>query len=266
MKKVKIALFAVIMGTISVSCNSSDNEPYKPDPNKGDFVKVARMTVSSDGNKEHLVETRYDIEYNNFLKLRRISEYKNYNELEAPSNPLLKYEFDYLKNNALNSIAITNSEGIEYDKLTASYKNDYLNDLTGKKSSFVYEHSSGNVVKAISGEKVYNYSYDNRGNLTSVSDATGELFTYTYGTGNNPFMYSEYNLTFDYLPGGELIRFVQSSKNNIEAATNKKTGEVYTFKTTASHEFGFPTRIEVKGKDSFKLFKFDYVIIREPEK
>ncbi|MEC4051323.1 RHS repeat domain-containing protein [Myroides odoratimimus] len=266
MKKVKIALFTVIMGTIGVSCNSSDNEPYKPDPNKGDFVKVARMTVSSDGNKEHLVETRYDIEYNNFLKLRKISEYKNYNELEAPSNPLLKYEFDYLKNNALNSIVITTDEGVEYDKLIASYKNDYLNDLTGKKSSFVYEHSSGNVVKAISGEKAYNYSYDNRGNLTSVSDATGELFTYTYGTGNNPFMYSEYNLTFDYVPGGELIRFVQSSKNNIETATNKKTGEVYTFKTTASHEFGFPTRIEVKGKDSFKLFKFDYVIIREPEK
>ncbi|AJH16366.1 hypothetical protein [Myroides profundi] len=266
MKKVKIALFTVILGSIGVSCNSSDNEPYKPDPNKGDFVKVARMTVSSDGNKEHLVETRYDIEYNNFLKLRKISEYKNYNELEAPSKPLLKYEFDYLKNNALNSIVITTDEGVEYDKLIASYKNDYLNDLTGKKSSFVYEYSSGNVVKASSSDKVYTYSYDNRGNVTSVSDQTGELFTYTYGVGSNPFVYSEYNLTLDYVPGGEFIRFIQSSKNIMDTATNRKTGVVYTFKTTASHEFGLPTRIEVKGKDTFKLFKFDYVILREPEK
>ncbi|MEK6492979.1 hypothetical protein [Myroides odoratimimus] len=265
MKKVKIALFAVIMGAIGVSCSSSDNEPYKPDPNKGDFVKVARMTVSNDDN-ENIVEVRYDIEYNSFLKLRKISEYKNYNELEIPSKPLLKYEFDYLKNNALNSIVITTDEGVEYDKLIASYKNDYLNDLTGKKSSFVYEYSSGNVVKASSSDKVYTYDYDNRGNLTSVSDHTGELFTYTYGAGYNPFVHSEYNLTFDYFPGGDLIRFVQSSKNNIETATNKKTGEIYTFKTTASHEFGYPTNIEVKGKDTSKLFKFDYVIIREPEK
>ncbi|MDM1507376.1 sugar-binding protein [Myroides odoratimimus] len=154
----------------------------------------------------------------------------------------------------------------EYNLVSIGCIFDYLIDLTGKKSSFMYEYSSGNIVKASSSDKVYTYDYDNRGNLTSVSDHTGELFTYTYGTGYNPFVHSEYNLTFDYFPGGELIRFVQSSKNNIETATNKKTGEVYTFKTTASHEFGYPTNIEVKGKDTSKLFKFDYVIIREPEK
>lgn len=254
------------MGTIGVSCNSSDNEPYKPDPNKGDFVKVARMTVSNDGNKEKLVDSRYEITYFNFLKVREIKHYKNIDESVVLGKEDLKYNFEYLKNNNVSKIRVTAKGEIDVDVLEANYKNDYLHDLTGKKFSASYEHSSGNVVKATSNGKVYNYSYDTKGNLISVSDETSELFAYTYGTGYNPFVHCEFNLTFDYVPGGELIRFVQSSKNNIETATNKKSGEVYAFKTTGSNEFGYPLGIEVKGKDTSLLFKFDYVILREPEK
>ncbi|MGL4583329.1 MAG: hypothetical protein ACRCVU_10145, partial [Flavobacterium sp.] len=263
MKQFRIFSIFTFLGLGLISCSSSDNDPYWPDPNKGDYVKVSSMTVSSSSSKNNVVDVKYSIEYNSFLKARFIKRYENVDlSKPMPNQAPLLYSFNYLEKHGLNTIEIKQNEETVIDKLTAVYKNDVLEKLESKIGFTTFEYSGGNIVKAIKDDKSYIYGYDNRGNLTSVSDESGKLFSYEYGNGNNPFVHSEFNLTFDYIPGGDLIRFVQGTKNAMTVAINEKTGEKYSF-TYQLDEFNYPTEMVVKGKESDLLFKFENSIIRK---
>ena len=269
MRRLRILSVFAFIGTTIVSCSSSEKDPYKPDPNKGDYVKVSSMTVSKDTVNSDLLEVRYNIDYNSILKAKTIKVYRDINgSVSLPEKAPLMYMFEYKKDEGVNSISIVKNENIDkdVDSLNAKYKGDVLEKLENetKSNSTTFEYSSGNIIKATKDNKSYTYSYDNRGNLTSVSDESGKLFTYEYNNGNNPFVHSEFNLTFDYIPGGDLIRFVQGTKNAMTTAINEKTREVYSFKYKLD-EFNYPTEMLVKGKESVLLFKFVNRIISRPE-
>lgn len=266
MKQFKIFSVLAFIGVTLVSCNSSENDPYKPDPNKGDYVLIDRMEVIRDIDKEHLVEKMYEIEYNATLKLKKIKEYTNIDATAIPGKAPLSYEFEYRENKTLLSITTKKDESVELDKFTVDFRNDKLESIKGEDAAknVKYEFLNSNVVTATQGSNTYNYEFNNAGNLVSVSDKTGKLFTYEYGMGYNPFVYSEYNLLFDYVPGGELIRFVFSSKNDMKVARNEKTGEVFNI-TYKLDDFGYPIRMEVVGKSSKTLVKFKNGIKRRPE-
>lgn len=267
MNKLKMMSVLAFIGFAAVSCNSSEKDEYRPDPNKGDYVKVFSMTVSKDPLNSDLLDVRYNIVYNNILKASSIKAYHNINgSTSLPEKAPLMYVFGYKKDEGLNFISIKKDEDKEIDKLDAKYKNDVLEKLENesKSNSTTFEYSSGNIIKATKDNKSYAYNYDNRGNLTSVSDESGKLFSYEYNNGNNPFVHSEFNLTFDYIPGGDLIRFVQGTKNAMTSAINEKTGEKYSF-TYQLDEFNYPTEMVVKGKESMITFKFVNRIIRRPD-
>ncbi|MGL5275683.1 hypothetical protein [Myroides sp.] len=265
MKQFKIFSVLAFIGVTLVSCNSSENDPYKPEPSKGDYVKVESMEVILDLEKEHLVKKLYSISYNSILKPKVIKEYSDIDITAIPSIAPLSYEFSYLKEEELNSIVIKKDGELELDKLIANYQGGKLTTLEGKDASknIKYEFLNANTIKATQLGKTYTYEYNNRGNLSSVSDESGKLFAYEYGVGYNPFVHSEYNLLFDYVPGGDLVRFVLSSKNEVKSAVNEKTGEVFKF-TYKLDEFGYPIRMEVEGKSSKVLVKFTNAIMRRP--
>lgn len=257
MKQFKIFSMLAFVGLILASCNSSENDPYWPNPEKGDYVMVERMEVIRDISKEHLVEKMYSIVYGPTLKLKEIKEYSNIDITAIPENAPLNYEFEYRENKTLLSITIKNEVAVELDKLTVDFRNDKLESIKGTDSSkdVKYDFSNSNFIKATQADKTYTYEYDKKGNLISVSDTSGKLFTYEYGTGHNPFVYSEYNLLFDYVPGGEFIRFVLGSKNDMISARNEKTGEIFKFEYKLD-EFGYPIRMLMKGHSSETLVKF----------
>ncbi|MDM1367851.1 hypothetical protein HX052_16960 [Myroides marinus] len=257
MKQFKIFSVLAFVGLSLISCNSSENDPYWPNPEKGDYVMVERMEVIHNVEKEHLVEKMYDIVYGPTLKLKIVKEYSNVDMTTIPSKAPLSYEFEYRENKTLLSITTKKDEEIVIEKSIADFRNDKLESITVEGTSKVakYEYLNSNQVSVTQNGKTYKYEFDNRGNLTSVSDESGKLFTYEYGTGYNPFVYSEYNLLFDYVPGGEVIRFVFSSKNDMKLARNEKTGEVFKF-TYKLDEFGYPIRMEVEGKSAKTLVKF----------
>lgn len=266
MKKLKIFAILALVGLSLVSCSSSDKEEYWPNPDRGDYMKVSRMEVIRDVEKQHLLEALYTIEYNYFLKLHKLKEFQNVDLTALPAKAPISYSFSYLKDDSLNKIVIKKDEEIDLDELTASYQGGDLVSINGKKgeSEVLYQSVNANNLKVTQGYKAYDYEFDNTGNLIAVSDNTGKLFSYKYGVGHNPFEHSEYNLTFDYIPGGELIRFVKSSRNEITSAKNEKTGEEFNFDYKL-HDFGYPTEMIVKGSTTKTLFKFEYNIIRERE-
>lgn len=257
MKQFKIFSVLAFVGLSFISCNSSESEAYWPDPNKGDYVMIERMEVVRDVDKEHLVEKMYNVEYDGALKLKKIKEFTNIDATAIPDKAPLSYEFEYRENKTLLSITTKKDEEVELDKFTVNFRNDKLESIESKDATknVKYEFLNSNVVTATQGDNTYSYEFNNAGNLVSVSDKSGKLFTYEYGTGYNPFVYSEYNLLFDYVPGGELIRFVFSSKNDMKVARNEKTGEVFDF-TYKLDGFGYPIRMEVVGKTSKTLVKF----------
>lgn len=266
MRQLRIFSILTFIGVGITSCNTSEKEPYRPDPNKGDYMKVVRMEVVKDVEKEHLLEKLYTIDYTATLKAKLIKEYKDVDVTALPGKAPLSYVFDYLKDESLNSIIIKKDEEVDQDKLIADYRGGVLRSIKGDDASkeITFDFVNTSNVKVSQLGKTYNYEFDNRGNLISVSDASGKLFSYSYSAKYNPFVHSEYNLIFDYVPGGELIRFVMSSKNEMSSALNEKTGEKYTFEYKYE-DFGYPISMLIKGGSNQKLFKFSYKIFRRPD-
>lgn len=243
----------VLIAGIS-SCSSDSNE-YYPDSSNGDFVLVNEMRVRA-FTSNGVVEDKYQINYNNVLNPLKISLFVG-NENDEP----LVYDYKYNNQQLIDHIDVKKGS-LLIDEIKTRYIDNELCGLIGTSGMSDFLYNKGNIIQAVSNQRMVKYNYNYFGNLTSFVTEKDVQWNVEYDNSKNPFANSRFNLTFRYLIGTDLIDLVQSTENNITKLRNVNTQEEYKI-SYVMDQFDYPSKMIVSQDGiTLKEIDFEYGIYR----